>query len=111
MSTEAADMADNYMCGPETETRPGAEVGESTRKHGYETMAKRSARRSGCLRRYRGKGKKYTSGRKETLDREEITCFNCGKKVHISRHCPNNVFVLCTCTCRLEKWTTTLRDS
>ncbi|KAL5491572.1 hypothetical protein EMCRGX_G016883 [Ephydatia muelleri] len=44
-TVKAANMADNYMCGPETETRPGAEVGrESTRKHGYETMAKRSAR-------------------------------------------------------------------
>ena len=36
---------------------------------------------------------KYTSGRKETLDREGVTCFNCGKKGHISRHCPNNVLV------------------
>ena len=52
-----------------------------------------SERRSGLPSTVPSERGKHTSGRKETLDRERITCFNCGKKGHISRNCPNNVLV------------------
>ena len=42
-STEAADMADNYVRARKQERDPELKR-ESTRKHGYETMVKRSAR-------------------------------------------------------------------
>eukprot|EP00731_Ephydatia_muelleri_P013583 Em0007g893a len=95
-STEAADMADNYVRARKQERDP--EVKRESRRENtgmkpWPRGQRDSERRSGLPSTVPSERGKYTSGRKETLDREGVTCFNCGKKGHISRHCPNNVLV------------------
>ena len=93
-STEAADMADNYVRTRKQERDP-----ELKRESRRESMGMKpwsrgqrdSERRSGLPSTVPSERGKYTSGRKETLDREG---FNCGKKGQIStRNCPSNVLV------------------
>ena len=95
-STEAADMADNYVRARKQER--DLEVKRESRRENtgmkpWPRGQRDSERRSGLPLTVLSERGKYTSGRKETLDREGVTCFNCGKKGHISRHCPNNVLV------------------
>ena len=91
-------MADNYVRARKQERDPEVKRESRRENTGMKPRPRGqrdSERRSGLPSTVPSERGKYTSGRKETLDREGVTCFmiNCGKKGHISRHCPNNVLV------------------
>ena len=93
MSTEAADMADNYVRARKKDRDPELKCESRRKSMGMKPWPRDqrdSKRRSRLPLTVPSERGKYTSSRKETLDREG---FNCGKNGHISRHCPNNVLV------------------
>ena len=92
-SVEAAELADNYLRARRRNAAEGF-VGQAPADHAKKTWLR--DRREGrseppnTAQTTREKGPNQAVKREPREWREGVQCYNCGKKGHVSRQCPNN---------------------